>query len=141
MTNKMNIPAWINKFDGGDFSANDRVTQITAGWYDWFCRDTALAAKTAKLGKLVKTIAASPRFKADECYVFFKNNCPLVGSLYDDFRICDIKTGDVIFTVIPKEHRSGKCEVWGRGNDFDGPMFTANKWSEVVEWFAEDPKA
>ena len=143
MKDNISIPAWINKFDGGDFSAQDRMTQITAGWYDWFCRDTALAAKTIKLGKLVKAIATSPRFNPETSYVWFKNNCGLTqtgSKLYDDFRIADRATGDVIFTIIPKDPRSGKCEVWGRDNDFNGPIFTTTKWADVVKWFMEAPQ-
>lgn len=141
MKDKLNITSWVAQFRAGAFDAPDRVTQIKAGWYDWFCKDTSLARKTQTLGKKLNAVMHSPRFNVDECYVFFKNNCPMVGPLYDDFRICDIKTGDVIFTIIPKEPRSGKCEVWGRGNGFDGPMFSADKWSEVVKWFAETPEA
>ena len=54
----------------------------------------------------------------------FKNNCPCNGSLYDDFRICDVKTGEVIYTIVPSDgfkKTKGKAIVWGRENDFEEP--------------------
>lgn len=144
MKETISINAWVNRFDQGDFEGPGRMTQITAGWYDWFCLDKSLAAKTKKLGSMVKAIASSPRFNPETSYVWFKNNCALHGNgtkLYDDFRIADRATGDIIFTIIPKDPRSGMCEVWGRDNDFEGPIMATPKWADVVEWFAKTPQA
>ena len=66
-------------------------------WYDWFCKDSALAGKTKKLGAKVCKIENSKRFNKETSYVFFKNNCPFVGALYDQFSICDIESGDVLY--------------------------------------------
>jgi len=73
-------------------------------FYDWFCKDYALKAKADKLFKQVKRWVKFRNTDTEKVYVFFKNNCPMSGPLYDDFRICDIETGDVIWTVTPK-HR------------------------------------
>jgi hypothetical protein len=84
-------------------------------FYDWFCRDSSLAGKSRTLFKKVKTfLKHNPQIDIDSHYVFFKNNCPMNGPLYDDFRIVDIETGNVIYTVIPKCSHSGKAEIWGR---------------------------
>lgn len=109
-------------------------------WYDWFCKDSSLQRKGESLLKKLKMIEGSNKFDNDKCYVFFKNNCPCFGSLYDDFRICDIESGDVIFTVIPKcGHTSSKGigEVWGYDeNGKFGKLFTG-KWKEIKKWFLE----
>ena len=106
-------------------------------WYDWFCKDSSLIKKGEDLLKKLKMISGSTKFNNEKTYVFFKNNCPLNGCLYDDFRICDMESGDVIYTVIPKSgHKSdhGLGSVWGRENDFDEPLFQGT-WKEIKNWF------
>lgn len=103
-------------------------------WYDWFCKDTALPAKTEKLTTKLAQIANSPRINQDTMYVFFKNNCPMNGPLYDDFRVCDIASGDVIFTITPRCGHSGKAEVWGKLNDFKEPIIQGS-WIDVKNFF------
>ena len=133
MTN-MNIATFADRFLRGDFDLNDCKTQIEAGWYDWFCRDTSLAAKTEKLGRKVLQLMESTKIDTEKNYVFFKNNCPMRGGLYDDFRVCDMETGDVIFTVVPRCTHSGKAEVWGRENEFKGPLVQGT-WRDVKTFF------
>ena len=77
---------------------------------------------------------AKKKFNPETTYVFFKNNCPCCGSLYDDFRICDIETGDVIWTVIPSSGFDGKAKLWGRENDFEMPIIDGS-WKDIVEYF------
>lgn len=106
-------------------------------FYDWFCHDTSLEKKAYTLLKRLQWIAGSKKFDNDKTYVWFKNNCPMVGELYDDFRIADIKTGDTIFTVIPSSgftNKKGMAEVWGISNNFNGPLFEG-KWREAIDWF------
>jgi hypothetical protein len=133
MTN-MSINTFAERFLRGDFDLNDRKTQIEAGWYDWFCRDTSLAAKTEKLGRKVLQLMKSTKIDIEKNYVFFKNNCPGRGGLYDDFRVCDMETGDVIFTIVPRCTHSGKAEVWGRENNFNGPLVQGT-WRDVKAFF------
>jgi hypothetical protein len=106
-------------------------------WYDWFCKDSSLKRKGEALLKKLKLIASSNKFDNDKCYVFFKNNCPCVGNLYDDFRICDKETGDVLYCVIPKSgHKcdEGRAQVYGVDNDFREPIVEGT-WREVKAWF------
>ena len=107
-------------------------------WYDWFCKDSSLQRKGESLLKKLKFIANSNKFDNDKCYVFFKNNCPCFGSLYDDFRICDIESGDVIYCVIPKSgytSDNGLGEVWGYDeNGIWGRVFKG-KWKDIKKWF------
>lgn len=134
MSDNMNIATFAVRFLRGDFDLNDRKTQIEAGWYDWFCRDASLEAKTRKLGQKVLQLMKSSKIDVEKNYVFFKNNCPMSGGLYDDFRICDMETGNVIYTVVPRCTHSGKAEVWGRENNFQESL-VAGAWKDVKAFF------
>jgi hypothetical protein len=137
MSDNMPIHQFIKEFDIGNFEDNTVNTQISAGWYDWFCRDTSLLGKTRVLGRKVKQLMKSNKINVDTQYVWFKNNCPMFGHLYDDFRIADMETGDVIYTVIPScGHTSskGQAQVWGRENNFQGPLVTGT-WKDVKAFF------
>lgn len=137
MAENKNLLEWIEAFDNGEYDQPDFYTQVKAGWFDWFCKDSSLRNKTKKLGSNLKQIINSPKLDPKNQYVFFKNNCPMAGELYDDFRICCIKTGDVIYTIIPRSghySENGNGSVWGRDNDFNGPLFTGT-WKEIKDWF------
>ena len=107
-------------------------------WYDWFCTRKSLVNKGKALVSKLKSISKSTKFNPDTTYVFFKNNCPMIGNLYDDFRICDIETGNVLFTIVPKSgHKSmkGFGEVWGRNKDGSFTEQFTGTWPEIKAWF------
>lgn len=106
-------------------------------FYDWFCKDSSLPGKQKKLDVKVRKLALSTKIDIDKMYVWYKNNCPLNGSLYDDIRFSDVDTDDVIYTIIPKSgHKSnnGRAEVWGKENDFKEPLVTGS-WNDVLKFF------
>jgi hypothetical protein len=39
----------------------------------------------------------------------------------------------VIWTVTPKSGHTGKAEVWGRQNDFQGPIAVADNMTEIFK--------
>jgi hypothetical protein len=129
------LKQWLEEYSKGTFAATDTHTQCNAGWWDWFCRDTSLATKTRKLAPKVKRIAKSSKINTDKVYVWFKNNCPLYGDkkLYDDFRIADPETQDVIYTIVPRTPH-GISEVWGKENGFSNPIVSGN-WKDVLNFF------
>jgi hypothetical protein len=132
------LSSWIALFENGLYDAPDRSTQIKAGWYDWFCRDTSLAQKTKRMGNIVKQITKGGKVDLEKNYVWFKNNCPLNGNLYDDFRIADMETRNVIFTIqIDCCCNEKRYTVYGNRNDFKEPMFETDSSKELVKWFNE----
>jgi len=113
------------------------------GFYDWFCSDKGLENRSKKLvSKLKKVLKANQigkKFDLNNTYTFFINNCPCVGKLYDDFRICDMKTGDVLYTIIPASgfnSEFGRSEVWGKDNDFHGSLCEGT-WEDVLKYFMD----
>ena len=87
-------------------------------WYDWFCSDKALLGKTKRLvgmlGKVKNPVIL------DNYTVWFKNNCPMCGPLYDDIRFEPLKADhtederkDRYFVLCVKDNREPKnYMVW-----------------------------
>ena len=116
---KVTLKQQLEAFERGQYLDSDgKVDSSCFVFYDWFCRDESLQRKSTKLfSKVKRFVKANPELDTEKVYVFFKNNCPMVGRLYDDFRICNIEDGDVQYTVVPKCSHSKKAEIWGRTNE------------------------
>jgi len=128
---------WIENHNDGCYNSRDREVQVLAGWYDWFCRDTSLLGKTNALAPKVKRLAKSPKINQDTMYVWFKNNCPMNGILYDDIRFADLKTHETVYTIVPRcghANRRGQSEVWGKENGFQKPL-VCGTWKDVLAFF------
>ena len=139
---KTTLRQQLAAFENGSILDSDgSVDSNCFNFYDWFCSDKALENKSNKLFKQVKTfLKHNPNIDLDKHYVFFKNNCPMVGSLYDDFRICEIEGGNVIFTVTPNRiiNQRGRetirmAEVWGRLNNFKQPIKEAKTFTQLFK--------
>ena len=140
MKEKMNVSRWIDEFNEGNFADADVKVQILAGWYDWFCKDSSLVNKTKRMGNIIKKVKDGGKVNMTDWYIWFKNNCPLNGPLYDDFRFADIETGEVQFTIqIDCCWNLRKFVVWGRkepGAPFNSekPLFESDSAKELVDW-------
>lgn len=141
MMDRVSLNNWIDEFLKGSFDAPDVRTQIKAGWYDWFCKDSSLVNKTKKMGNIIKQIRNGGKVNLGSSYVWFKNNCPLNGPLYDDFRIASLENGDVQFTVqIDCCWNKHKYAVYGRTPDgighWDEPLFETDSSKALIEWLS-----
>lgn len=136
MSENISIREWIKQFDAGAFAAGDFDTQCKAGWYDWFCDQKRLAVKTRILAPKVKKISRSPKIDIDTHYVWFKNNCPMVGQLYDDIRIANMETGKTLFCITPRSGHTcnnNRTEIWGSANEFQEPLLYGT-WADVLKY-------
>ena len=131
---KTTLTGQLEAFENGIFLDSDGKESWCYNFYDWFCKDRVLKSKATKLfNQTKKFLKANPQIDPNTHYVFFKNNCPMVGPLYDDFRICDIENGDVQYTVTSKCGHTGKAEVWGRSNSFKEAIKTGKTFSELLK--------
>lgn len=136
---KISVKEWIVRFQNNEYESSDVRTQIIAGWYDWFCKDSSLKNKTYKMGRIIEKVKAGGKVDMDNWYVWFKNNCPLNGPLYDDFRFADRKTGNVQFTIqINCCWNRARYTVYGRTPDgmghWEEPLFECNDSRILVNW-------
>ena len=125
------IKEWVKRFNAGQYNGRSTATQCEAGWFDWFCKNEQLANKTQFLGKKLLDLLGSPKFDTEKTYVWFKNNCPVTGPLYDDFRIADLESDNTLYTIshlLKGCHGCDKAhwEVWGRENHFHEPIVSGN---------------
>ena len=140
MKERICLQSWIGSFVLGDFDSEDINTQIKAGWYDWFCKDSSLARKTKRMGNIISKLREGGKVNFKNWYVWFKNNCPLNGPLYDDFRLADLETGEVQFTIqLDCCWNKKKYAVYGRTPDgefhSDEPLFETDSVRELINWF------
>ena len=130
---KTTLRQQLEAFDKGIYLDSEGKESWCFNFYDWFCKEQSLKRKADTLFKQVKKfVGANPSIDLDKHYVFFKNNCPMNGPLYDDFRICDVQEGDVQYNVTAKSGHSGQAEVYSRANGFSEPARTGATFTDLV---------
>ena len=119
----------------GDFSSRDRAVQCEAGWYDWFCRDDALAGRLKKISGVV--LGITDPFILDNYYVWFKNNCPLDGPLYDDVRFEPLtgeRDGKYFVVSLDSPHERMKWALVTERYGYDAPEFECGNVRDMVKY-------
>ena len=106
-------------------------------FFDYFCSGGTLRKRGKALLGFFMKIVDSPKIDKKNTELLFKNNAIDINRAQDDFRICDIKTGNVIYTVTPKimdGEDKGKSAVYGRENEFMDPL-VIGAWEDVEYYF------
>ena len=141
MREMLSVRQWQDLFRSGAFQDRSRETQIRAGWYDWFCADSALAGRLQRISSVVMGITEPAIL--DNYYVWFKNNCPLDGPLYDDVRFEPLE-GDrcgryfVVSQDCPYEKR--KWTLYTERGGFQEPEFGCQSVREMQGYLNEHGK-
>ena len=118
-------------FDEGIYLDSDGNKSHCFNFYDWFCEDSELEDRAYRLICETNKFVGKFGVDTDTHYVFFKNNCPMSGPLYDSFSICEVESGDVVYWVTPKSGHSGQAEICGASNNFNEPLYIGNTLSEI----------
>ncbi len=135
MPDELSVRQWQEQFRAGAFNLQDRYTQCRAGWYDWFCQDHALAGRLKKIGRVVMGI--TDPFILDNYYVWFKNNCPLNGPLYDDVRFEPLsgnRDGKYFVISLDSPHERMKWALVTERYGFDAPEFDCRDIREMIRY-------
>jgi len=140
MSKELNLKQQLEVFEAWSKDPGLAPSEECYFFYDWFCKDSSLPNKALQLVRRLKTFLKHVDIDLENTYVFFKNNCPLDGSLYDDFRICDIETGNVIYTVTPYRYQRNST-VWGAANDFKEALFEGSGMREIYAKMRESAVA
>ena len=133
------LSEWVRLYLAGEF--NNMWSMEDAGFFDWFCNRHQLFNRFNKLAPKVVQLSKSPLINTEKTYVFFKNNCPVNGPLYDSFSICNIEgDNEVLFWVayINKGCYGIDKSGWEVNARVDGEwrqVLEYAKWKEVKEYF------
>ena len=117
----------INKFlENPELNSDD-----FSNFYDWFCSDKALKGRMLALVPKLRFLVKEGIIDGDTHYVYFKNNCPVMGTLYDDIRISNLN-GDFLGGFCPKSghYVENKCNVWTFDNNNEFTSREFKNWSE-----------
>lgn len=123
---------WQVKWRLGEFNAKDKLTQLKAGWFDWFCKETSLASKTKKMASILTQIKDDGKIDLNTMYIWFKNGCVLNGSFYDVLYFGSICDYEVQFKIqIDCCLNDTKYIVYGKN---EKPLFKCSITKELVNW-------
>lgn len=111
-------------------------------FYDWFCKDAALKSRAEAFLPKLKFLVEQGVLSGEH-RVWFKNNCPMNGTLYDDMRISD-KEDNFLGGFCPKSghyNMEQPCSVWTLDNpDVENGLlqFEFDTWNDLKKAVKND---
>lgn len=135
MNQEISVRHWQENFQSGTYSDNSFMTQVSAGWYDWFCSDDELPDRLKEIAQVVMGI--TDPFILDNYYVWFKNNCPVVGPLYDDVRfepLADGRNGKYFVVSLDSPHENSTWALFTERHGLDEAEFGCDNVREMIQY-------
>lgn len=146
------VRQWIEAFDSGefgvegerpsvysyeydDYARNCRDVACDAGWYDWFCKDTALIGRIRRYAPLIKSLAKANPAIMDSCKVSFTQRLGW-GGFCDCVHIyTEDDAGWGVYVANP--NRDHRYEVFRYGT-LEGTDFVCDSVRDLRAWFAQE---
>ena len=135
MEERISVREWQKRYKAGQFSNEARSVQCEAGWYDWFCEDEALAGRLEQLAPVIMGITEPSIL--DNYYLWLKNNCPMVGNLYDDVRFEPLtgeRDGKYFLVMLDSPHEESRWTLYTERHGFDDPEFSCKSVCEMTQY-------
>ncbi len=135
MKDELSIRQWQEQFRAGAFDHSDSATQCEAGWYDWFCEDSELASRLKEMAEVV--MGVTDPFILDNYYVWFKNNCPAMGPLYDDVRfepLSEERNGKYFVVSLDSPYEESRWTLYTERHGFDQPEFGCEQAGQMAHY-------
>lgn len=132
---RLSVRQWQEQFRAGTFESKDVRTQVRAGWYDWFCGDEALSGRLKKIARVVMGI--TDPFILDHYYIWFKNNCPMSGPLYDDVRFEPLsgeRDSKYFVVSLDSPHDTQKWSLYTERHGFDRAEFECANIRDMIAY-------
>lgn len=135
----VSLREWQKMYKKGDFKDSSFETVCKAGWYDWFCDRASLPNRLKKIALVVMGITCPELL--DNYYVWFKNNCPCAGPLYDDVRfepLGDQERDGRYFVITRGDKREEKLWVlFTERSGFDRPEYQCDNVRKMIKYLNE----
>lgn len=84
-----------------DMTNESLMAESGYNFFDWFCKYTSLKGRAKRLIPKVQFLVDQGIINPETTYAWFKNNCPVSGKLYDDFRFTTIDKNYYIGGIAP----------------------------------------
>ena len=139
---RMTIKAWVRMYENGEFDLpadtpswkrEDVAFTVSckAGWYDWFCKDSALINRTKKFAALLRRITNDTML--NEYKVLFKQTLPIGDKGYHDY--IHLYAGDDRGYGIRVDHgcEKHKWAVYRYGTE-TGNDFECDRVEDLAKW-------
>ena len=135
MPDEMSVRQWQEQFRAGAFDSKDTAVQREAGWWNWHCREDAVAGRLKRIAPAIMGIE-SPLI-LDHCAVWFVNERTENKLLYDSarFELLGGPINDLIFMVDLNDPRQpDKWTLYTKRFGFHAPEFCCSHVRDMTEY-------